>query len=1046
MSAAALIDPNDGPLDPEDDAPGPSIVLRRGEAEQSLDILFGSRAGYVAMAFGLGPYRTAKGEYRHRKWREVRYRWPAERNRLLTDVASLLADADSDGPLVDVYVCPHLRSNDHRRAETGAQPGNALPPVTLHADLDGPPADPQLWAELDPLRVASGSDGHEHGFVMLDEPCESIARWYQLLRALRDALGGGADSKIADNDVLRLPGTINCKPTASREGEPPADPTPVSLLGWGGRTWTLPELAELLGVDLTRPAPPARPAPAGDGTAPATVPVPATLTAAVQAAVDGFAAAPDKSAQWARLIGCCLEAGYSRDQSYAVALAYGLPHIPRYADRTAGEFDRVWAKSLAWQARDDGRVTVASVHTLLDHHGLTPDEVRAELVAIDGGTGLLDRLAQEAGSMDALLRVLPDPDTESAPDTHTEDTEGTEGTTEWTLNLHAPTLDPQRAEVFSDWAAAQVDRHLTATSKGTETAVSVTEWARKKWGAAAPLRCRGRALAGIGYYPEAGLDADDVRERFVTAARDSGAAGLAEFTDVQLGAAFRAGWTSGLPLPMLPMDADDPRRPRAGRGKRGVLPGAEEMRAQLRPAAPVEAPADPVARAGQLGVQLGEVSTLRTQLLDDLQVWLHLPDPAHIWVALGAAVTAVETDTAPVWVQLVAASSLGKTECADLLAGVQVGSLGEITPAGLLAWSKGKAPRVTGLLAGITRGVVVFADFSTLLAGSERGGGRDQVFAMLRQVYDGHVTRTVQSPGAGEEALLSWQGRLTIVSAVTTEIDRQLAHAQALGERWLYVRITEPTRADQRAAARKARDVPAGIGERAVKTATALVLSAQARLHEIKVSDAVHDAIEDAALITAMGRATVPRNSYGAQEITGPASVEGVGRLVKQLTGLARGLLALGLGTDATITLVRRVALDSMPVRRLRVLQVLAAHPDTEPTEPEVDPESLVGLPVDEVDLGEHRPGSPAAPVGWLVSPLARHAGMDRKAVRRVMEEFAAIGLVEAIDDYPDMPDHTQDGNRRWRLDPAVGADVAAVFGPAAGENRCPRCPPAVDR
>ncbi len=437
------------------------------------------------------------------------------------------------------------------------------------------------------------------------------------------------------------------------------------------------------------------------------------------------------------------------------------------------------------------------------------------------------------------------------------------------------------------------------------------------------------------------------------------------------------------------------------------------------------------------------MSTLRAQLLDDLRVWLHLPDPAHIWVALGAAVTAVETDTAPVWVQIVAASSLGKTESTDLLGGVQVGSLGEITPAGLLAWSKGKAPRPTGLLAGITRGVVVFADFSTLLAGSERGGGRDQVFAMLRQVYDGQVTRTVQSPGAGEDALLSWQGRLTIISAVTTEIDRQLAHAQALGERWLYVRIAEPTRVDQRAAARKARDVPAGVAERGVQTTTALVLSAQARLHEVKVTDRVHDAIEDAALITAMGRATVPRNSYGAQEITGPASVEGVGRLVKQLTGLARGLLALGLDTDDVIALVRRVALDSMPVRRVRVLRVLAAHPDGGPTETEHVAESLlVGLPDDEVDVGAaatHR--GPVVPAGWLVSPLARHAGMDRKAVRRVMEEFAAIGLVEAVNDRPDLPDNMQDGYRRWRLDPPVVADVTKVFGPAAGEARCPRCP-----
>jgi len=129
-------------------------------------------------------------------------------------------------------------------------------------------------------------------------------------------------------------------------------------------------------------------------------------------------------------------------------------------------------------------------------------------------------------------------------------------------------------------------------------------------------------------------------------------------------------------------------------------------------------------------------------------------------------------------------------------------------------------------------------------------------------------------------------------------------------------------------------------------------------------------------------------------------------------------------------------------------VQVLAAHPDGEPTETETesDPESLVGLPDNEVDLGDHRPGTPAVPAGWLVSPLARHAGMDRKAVRRVMEEFAAIGLVEAVNDRADMPDNAQDGHRRWRLDPAVGADVAAVFGPAAGEARCPRCPPAADR
>jgi len=360
MSAAAetYLDLDDGPLDADDGAPaGPSITLRRSEAEQWLDILFGVRPGYVAVAYGLGPYRTAKNEYRHRKWREVRYPWPAQRNTLLTDVAGLLADADSDGPLVDVYVCPHLRSSDHRRAETGVRhAGNARPPVALHADLDGPPADPQLWAELDPLLVASGSNGHEHGFIMLDIPLDDLPRWYQLQRALRDRLGGGADAKIADNDVLRLPGTVNCKPTSLRAGEPPSDPTPVSLLGWGGRVWTVSELAALLGVDLPRPAPPLRTARAGNNTAPATVPVPAVLAANVQAAADGFADAPDKSAQWARLIGCALAAGYSRDEAFAIAVTHGLPHILRYTGREVAEFERCWTKSLTWQEATDAEL------------------------------------------------------------------------------------------------------------------------------------------------------------------------------------------------------------------------------------------------------------------------------------------------------------------------------------------------------------------------------------------------------------------------------------------------------------------------------------------------------------------------------------------------------------------------------------------------------------------------------------------------------------------------------------------------------------------
>ena len=447
---------------------------------------------------------------------------------------------------------------------------------------------------------------------------------------------------------------------------------------------------------------------------------------------------------------------------------------------------------------------------------------------------------------------------------------------------------------------------------------------------------------------------------------------------------------------------------------------------------PVVCQPDPEARAAAAGVQLGEVAILRAQLLTELQQWLHLPDPGHVWAALGTAATADEPDhDKPVWLQIVAPSSLGKTEVASLLAGVRAAQLGDITPAGLLAWSKGKNARPTGLLAGVRRGLVVFPDFSSLLSGADRGG-RDKVFAMLRDVYDGSTTRTVQAPGAGADAQLTWQGRLTIISAVTVEIDRQLAHAQALGERWLYVRIAEPSREDQRRAARKGREAPTDAAEKATRTATALVLSAQRRLPSIEVPDEIHDAVEDAALVAAHGRATVPRSAYGAQEILGAAEIEGIGRMVKQLTGLARGLLAIGLDTGEVIGLVRRVALDSMPARRLRVLRVLAQHPEGPPEHAPLSEAEVVSLPSDpEFPRGSQR-FSPWATVrgGWLVSPLARLAGLDRKAARRVLEEFDVIGLVDVTGDAAEVPDNVLDAQRRWRLSDEIAADVAKVLGP----------------
>jgi hypothetical protein len=152
----------------------------------------------------------------------------------------------------------------------------------------------------------------------------------------------------------------------------------------------------------------------------------------------------------------------------------------------------------------------------------------------------------------------------------------------------------------------------------------------------------------------------------------------------------------------------------------------------------------------------------------------------------------------------------------------------------------------------------------------------------------------------------------------------------------------------------------------------------------------VADEIEDAALVTAWGRGSVPRNGYGRRDIEGMPVVEEPMRLVQQLGALARGVLPLGLPQEAATYVARRVALDSMPEARRAVLAALATGEDL------------------------------------TTSGLARSADLDRKVARFNLEELAAIGVVEH--DRADAEDEELIGAVHWQLRGEDGALIAAVF------------------
>jgi hypothetical protein len=205
----------------------------------------------------------------------------------------------------------------------------------------------------------------------------------------------------------------------------------------------------------------------------------------------------------------------------------------------------------------------------------------------------------------------------------------------------------------------------------------------------------------------------------------------------------------------------------------------------------------------------------------------------------------------------------------------------------------------------------------------------------------------------------------------------------------VYVRIPERSTDEKRRASRLARRSDLATHRATARKAAGELLS-QLPAQLPALPDDVADDIEDAALVTAWGRAAVPRNGYGRREIEDVPVIEEPMRLIQQLCGIAKGVLALGLPAAAAAAITRRIALDSMPAARHAVLAALST--------------------------GEV----------LNTSSCARRAKLHRHVTRMTLEELAAIGVVENDRQDDDADDH--EGVIKWNLKGDDGAIIAGVF------------------
>ena len=163
-------------------------------------------SGYLHLAVGLNGYFTDAGQYSFEpdklhpdaNWIPRRFRYPDERGDAFDWILRM-------APRGDVYGCPNLLTGRRRTEHT------AVSPRVIHGDVDTGQLDYIEVQDLGGFVVASGSPGHGQILIPLSAAVTEEQR-RALCIAVRERFDG--DDKIADNDVLRPPCTLNHKAAA----------------------------------------------------------------------------------------------------------------------------------------------------------------------------------------------------------------------------------------------------------------------------------------------------------------------------------------------------------------------------------------------------------------------------------------------------------------------------------------------------------------------------------------------------------------------------------------------------------------------------------------------------------------------------------------------------------------------------------------------------------------------------------------------------------------------------------------------------------------
>jgi hypothetical protein len=301
-------------------------------------------------------------------------------------------------------------------------------------------------------------------------------------------------------------------------------------------------------------------------------------------------------------------------------------------------------------------------------------------------------------------------------------------------------------------------------------------------------------------------------------------------------------------------------------------------------------------------------------------------------VIASAAVERFDDGSDPLWLLVVGGPGVAKTETVQSLDGVGAVVTSSIASEGALLSATSQRERVRGSTGGLLRkfgdcGLLVIKDVTSIL--SMDRNVRAKVLSALREVYDGRWVREVGTDGGQS---IEWRGRLVVVGAVTTAWDAAHSVIATMGDRFVLIRLDSSDIMGRLAAGRRAIGNTGSEALMRAELAQALAgVIAGMNIEPITLTEAETDTIMAAANLVTLARTGVEHDYRG--DVIDAHAPEMPTRFGKQLTQVMRGAVAMGINRHNALRLAIRCARDSMPPLRLKIIDDVAAHPNSTTTD-----------------------------------------------------------------------------------------------------------------